>query len=426
MTSKLNGQLLGEYDVIVVGGGMVGAATALGLAKLNLKVLLIEKDAPNLDWDEGRDFSIRVSALTRTSENILRNLNAWHGVEKRRFQPFTAMKVWEQGASQKIEFLAKEINEPNLGVTVENAVIQAALWEPLLDHHNIEILLGEEIKSIDYDSYASSGNNPNKEVVLELQNGQKVVADLIVGADGAASKVRSLAAIGLEQKDYQQCAVVGCVKTQFDHENACWQRYTDSGPFAFLAMPEGYSSIAWYMPLEKMQWALDLSDDQFAKEITRASGGVLGKVQQVTQRGAFPLTRRHVLAYVKPGIALVGDAAHTINPQAGQGVNIGLLDAASLVEQVDYARQMGRKIGSLPILRRYERQRRGDNAIVQRSMEVFDGVFAQQAMTASVRQTVLSQLNQSWLGTQIKSWLMQQVLNGRVDTPALAKSDKTT
>lgn len=417
--NQFNSNQENSYDSVVVGGGMVGAATALGLAKLGLKVLLFEQKAPELVWDDATPFAVRVSALTRSSENILKNLGAWSGIENRRFQPFVAMNVWESGSENKLAFHAQEIMEPNLGHTVENFIVQAALWEQLEQQPNIKINLTEKIDTLTL----PAGKDFQADAVLMLDSGRKITTQLVVGADGAFSKLRQLASIGLEQLDYEQCAVVGCVKTEKSHQNACWQRYTPDGPFAYLGMAEEMSSIAWYLPLDKMQWALSLDDEAFAREIEQASGFELGRVIHVAERSAFPLVRRHARSYVKPCFALVGDAAHTINPQAGQGVNIGLLDAAALIDQVSVALRQGRQIGTLPMLRKYERQRRGDNVIVQRSMEFFDKLFAAELLE-NFRHTVIDLTGRSKLSVPLKHWLMAQVLNGREEIPSLAKSSK--
>jgi 2-octaprenylphenol hydroxylase len=260
----------------------------------------------------------------------------------------------------------------------------------------------------------------NDQAWLGLEGFGEIQTELLVAADGAMSQVRELAFIGLETHDYEQCAVVGCVKTELSNEDTCWQRYTQNGPFAYLSMGENVSSIAWYLPVEKMQWALALSDKAFAEEISKASDYRLGSVIEVAKRGAFPLVRRHAEHYVKPNLALVGDAAHTIHPQAGQGVNLGLLDAAALIETVLNAKAKNKSWGSYPVLRKYERWRRGDNALVQRSMEGFDWLFKQDAsFKAVIRSRLMPLANRL---TPIKNWLMGQALNGREALPQLAKS----
>ena len=401
-----------SWDVIIVGGGMVGATAALGLAEQNFKVLLIEQYEPNLSWSDQQPYQVRVSALTRASENILKALGVWPGIEARRCHAFTDMHVWEATSSAEVHFAAADIHQPNLGHVVENTVIQAALWEQLLGHPQVTIRIGEEVVDINLTTLWAE---------LVLSGGERLKTRLVVGADGAASKTRQLAGITLTTHDYQQCAVVGTVETEMSHQNTCWQRYQAEGPFAFLAMPNNHSSIAWYLPIEKMQWALDLSDDDFAEAITLASGEKLGKVIKVGERGAFPLIRRHADNYIQPHLVLIGDAAHTVHPQAGQGVNLGLLDAAALIDTLVNARQKTpeKDWSRRSVLRRYERWRRGDNAIVQRSMEGFDWLFQQdQSLKNQLRSKVLPLANEAF---PIKNWLMTQVLKGREALPSLAK-----
>ncbi|WFE68759.1 UbiH/UbiF/VisC/COQ6 family ubiquinone biosynthesis hydroxylase [Thiomicrospira sp. R3] len=401
-----------EVDIAVVGGGMVGAACALGLHKAGYKVVLIERNPPNNLWFAASDYSPRVSALTRASENILANLGAWQGVLSRRAHPFVAMRIWEQHADEEVVFDAQSIQEKNLGHVVENNVIQSAIWDAL-ENQGVRLIKGCELSTM---SLGEKGQ-PSE---LSLQNGCVVSSRLIVGADGAFSQVRQLAGIGLDQHDYAQCALVGCVKTEGSHQDTCWQRYRDEGPFAFLAMEQNVSSIAWYLPIEKMQWALSLSDEDYRAEIMNASEGRLGKVTDTWERAAFPLTRRHAQHYIKPGLVLVGDAAHTIHPQAGQGVNLGLLDAASLIEVLTHARLKDESPGDFLVLRRYERWRKGDNALVQRAMEGFDWLFeSDRGIKDQVRSRLLAIGN---VIKPLKNWLVSQALNGRAPLPKLAKT----
>jgi 2-octaprenylphenol hydroxylase len=398
------------WDVVVVGGGMVGAALALGLGKQGFDVLLLEQQAPQVEWQPNSPYQTRVSALTRVSENILRNLGAWQGITARRYHPFVAMHVWDEVTAGEVHFSAQDMDEPNLGYTVENEIIQAALWEQLAACSKVRVLFGAKLRNLTLET---------EQAGLELEDVGTIQARLIVGADGANSQIRQLASIGLDTHDYEQCAVVGCVKTELSHEDTCWQRYRKEGPFAYLAMNDNISSIAWYLPLEKMRWALALSDEDFARELGVASDWKLGRVIEVAERAAFPLVRRHAEHYVKPALALVGDAAHTIHPQAGQGVNLGLLDVAALIDVLTEAREQGKPIGRLSVLRRYERWRRGDNAIVQRSMEGFDWLFKQDVSLKTVfRRGFLPLANRL---TLIKNWLMSQALNGRDALPLLAK-----
>lgn len=399
-----------EFEVILVGGGMVGAAAALGFARNGFKVALLEKQVPNLSWGENEPYQVRVSALTRASENLLKNLGAWPNIEKRRLHPFESMRIWEEAGTSEINLDAQSLNEPNLGYIIENNVTQAALWEALQTYENVKIFTGITIQKLSFESYQAKLNTDQGDFS----------AQLLIGADGAFSQIRQLAGIGLDQHDYGQAAVVGCVKTQVHHQNACWQRYRPEGPFAYLAMEGNVSSIAWYLPVEKLQWALSLSDEEYKQEIFKASDGRLGKVEEVWARGGFPLTRRHAQHYVKPNLALIGDAAHTIHPQAGQGVNLGFLDAATLVEVVAEAKKNGEYIGDIKVLRRFERWRRGDNALVQRSMEGFDWLYQQDSkLKTGLRSRLLPLAN---IVKPVKNLLIEQALYGRKPQPKLTLS----
>ncbi|MDX1795107.1 MAG: UbiH/UbiF/VisC/COQ6 family ubiquinone biosynthesis hydroxylase [Hydrogenovibrio sp.] len=399
------------WDAVIVGGGMVGATVALGLARNGFQVLLLEKVAPALSWQPDTPYQTRVSALTRASENILRSLGVWPAIEKRRLHAFTDMHVWEDISNAEIHFDSASLEEPNLGYIIENNVIQAALWEMLLNDERVTPVTGRLLSEVTLNSNFAQ---------LTFEEGLQLETKLVIGADGAFSKLRQLANIGVDTHDYQQCAIVGCVKTEFPHQNTCWQRYRHEGPFAYLPMDDNVSSIAWYLPLEKMQWALELDDIQFAREVEKASGSKLGRVIEGMERVGFPLVRRHAQHYVKPHLALVGDAAHTIHPQAGQGVNLGLLDAAALIETLSDAKQASNQDWSrMSVLRRYERWRRGDNAIVQKSMEGFDWLFKQDVeLKNQIRKTLLPIADHL---TPAKNWLMEQALNGRDQLPVLAK-----
>lgn len=416
MMQQTKEQLETLYDVAIIGGGMVGATVALGLAQQGFNVVVVEKSRPELAWDKSNPFETRVSALTRASENILKGVGAWQGVLNKRYHAFTDMHVWEDISNAQVHFSAKDIDESNLGFVVENKVIQLALWEKLVENDNVALLTEKAL--IDIQTKVGVGTLTHNELLFE--EGVKLYSKLVVGADGAFSKVRQLAGIGLETHDYEQCAVVGCVETELSHQNTCWQRYRSEGPFAYLCMDGHISSIAWYMPVEKMDWALSLDDKAFAEAVEEASGGCLGRVTHVGARDAFPLTRRHALEYVKQGVVLVGDAAHTIHPQAGQGVNLGLLDAAALIETLSEAKQENAATWNrLSVLRRYERWRKGDNHIVQRSMEGFDWLFEQDSgVKNAVRKTLLPFADRMQMA---KNWLMRQALKGRQALPELAR-----
>ena len=406
------------WDIVVVGGGMVGATTALGLAQQGFEVLLLEMSVLFNCLPNTGDFRPRVSALTRASENIFKSLGVWQIIEQNRHCAFTDMHVWEDVSNAEIHFSAKEIGEENLGFVIENDSILNALWQKIETESNIEVLFGQQVEAINLTAETAE---------LSFKDGKEIQTKLLIGADGAFSKIRQLVGINQITHSYNQCAIVGCVETEKSSENTCWQRYRQEGPFAFLAMGNNVSSIAWYLPQDKMEWALSLSEQDYKSQIEQASGLKLGKVTKVYERAGFPLVRRHAEHYVQPHFALVGDAAHTIHPQAGQGVNLGLLDAAALIEVVSnaktesnstdkYTKDWSRK----SVLRRYERWRKGDNALMQRSMEGFDWLFKQDnELKNQLRTNFVSFANKL---KPVKNWLTEQALNGRGQLPKLATS----
>lgn len=408
-----------NYDVIVVGGGMVGAAIALGLkSECQLRVALLEQNLSSQDWPkiDLATHPTRVSAISRASENLLRNLGVWSCLEEQQqLFPFVGMQVCDAEQAGEVHFDAADIGEANLGHLVANQAIQMALWHGLRQQ-DINILSGQSLVALNVDTELA---------YLDFADGSELTTKLVVGADGAMSKVRQLAGIGIDQHDYAQVAVVGCVQTSTDHQQVCWQRYTPTGPFAFLPMGPKVSSIAWYMPADQQAWAMSLSKEDYHQALYQASAGHLGEIVDSWDRAAFSLTRRHAQAYVKPRIALVGDAAHTINPQAGQGVNLGFLDAASLIDVLAVAKNEPDDLelfdpGQFTLLRQYERWRRGDNALMQRAMEIFDWGLGQQAVGLNpVRSELMKLAN---LAKPVKNTLMKEALFGRKPYPDLTRT----
>ena len=355
----------GLVDVIVVGGGMVGASVALRLASAGLQVAVVERSTPpTLDTVERCE--VRVSALTHASERWLAQLGVWQTLLAHGAHPFRAMHVWADDVSGEVVFDATAVGERDLGHVLPNRLIQAALWARLAQQ--------ETVRSHESGIEAFEADGTGVHVTLE--NGDTLHGRLLVGADGARSQVRALAAIPVDAHEYGVAAIVGCVRTARPHEDACWQRYTADGPVAFLAMADNVSSLAWYLPLSKLEWALSLDDAAFAQALTEASGARLGAVEWVGERAAFPLVRRHARRYHAARVALVGDAAHTIHPQAGQGVNLGFLDAQALCDEILTAVEAGAPFWTERVLRRYQRRRYLDNLAVQRAMDGFDWLFA--------------------------------------------------
>lgn len=354
-----------NFDVIIVGGGMVGAAVACALGNISLKIAVLE-NAPPEPYSPEQPHDLRVSALSIASRKIIETVGAWEGIVNRRLCPFRRMRVFETVGDT--EFRSNDIEYSELGYIVENRITQLALLDRLQEFANIELICPTTINKINY----SLGEEPE----LELGDGRILSAKVLIGADGAQSRVRQTVGIGLTSWDYQQHALVIYIDTDYDQQDITWQRFVASGPQAFLPLTGHYGSIVWYNSPDEVKRLKALSPEDLKHELTAAFPACLGKVNAILGTASFPLTRRHAQNYVKPRIALVGDAAHTINPLAGQGVNIGLLDAAALAEVLLDAHKKGEDIGDVNVLKRYEKMRRTENLKMMTVMDIFYSVFS--------------------------------------------------
>ena len=349
-----------RYEIIVVGGGMVGTALARALGQQGRQVALIEAHKPPA-WQDGEDYDLRVSAINRSSQRLFEQLNAWEGMLTRRVSTYRRMHVWDGiHHGGEITFDAAEIGEPDLGHIIENRVIQEALSEHMMD---VTTYCPAMLEAMTVEK---------SQVRLTLKDGIELCASLVIGADGAHSRVRALAGIAREERPYNQRAIVATLRTERPHQATAWQCFLSTGPVAFLPLADGRCSLVWSADLALAEKLMNLPDDDFRIELGRATGLRLGCVTEVSARVDFPLVGSRVRPYVLPRVALVGDAAHTIHPLAGQGVNLGFKDAAFLA---DVLGSTSRDVGSIRVLRTYERARRGDNEITMRVMEGFKHVF---------------------------------------------------
>lgn len=353
------------FDVVIVGGGMVGAAVACALGDSKLRVAVLENTLPE-SFAEDQPHDLRVSALSIASKNILESVGAWQGILNRRYCPFRRMRVWETAGDT--EFCSDDINYPELGYIVENRITQLALLERLQGFSNIEFICPTAINKVDY--------RPGESSQILLADGRELSARLLIAADGGQSKIRQTVGIGVTSWDYQQHALVIYIETAYGQQDITWQRFLPSGPQAFLPLTGHYGSIVWYNSPDEIKRLQKLPLADLADELVRAFPECLGKVERVIAATSFPLRRQHAQAYVKPGVALVGDAAHTINPLAGQGVNIGLLDAAALAETIIEAANKDKDIADIATLKRYEQMRRNENLKMMTVMDVFYQVFS--------------------------------------------------
>jgi 2-octaprenyl-3-methyl-6-methoxy-1,4-benzoquinol hydroxylase len=353
------------FDVVIVGGGMVGAALACALGGSTLKVAVLEHTLPEA-YAADQPHDLRVSALSIASKTLLESVGAWQGIVDMRLCQFRRMRVWETAGDT--EFCSDDIDFPELGYIVENRLIQLALLERFATFDNIEFICPTQINKINY--------YPSTDSELVLADGRTLVAKLLVAADGGQSKVRQAVGLGVSSWDYQQQALVIYVETAYGQQDITWQRFVPSGPQAFLPLPGHYGSIVWYHSPDEVSRLKALSFEQLKTEMVVAFPDCLGEIKQILAVTSFPLRRQHAQHYAKQGVVLVGDAAHTINPLAGQGVNIGLLDAAALAEVLVEAVDKGLNIADLSVLKKYEAMRRHENLKMMTVMDVFYQVFS--------------------------------------------------
>ncbi|MBT3812926.1 MAG: 2-octaprenyl-3-methyl-6-methoxy-1,4-benzoquinol hydroxylase [Gammaproteobacteria bacterium] len=357
-----------EYDVLIVGGGMVGATVACALGDSDLRVALIEQSMPE-EFSPEQAHDLRVSALSIASQQILQTVGAWDAVLAARVCPFKRMRVWETAGDT--EFNSDTIDYDALGYVVENRVTQLALLHRAEAFSNVEFLCPATIKQINYVAGKAS---------VELEDGAVLSAKVVVGADGGQSRLRHVVGLGVTSWDYQQHAMVIYVETDYGQQDITWQRFVPTGPQAFLPLTGNYGSIVWYNTPDEVRRLKALSAPELLVELTETFPNCLGKINTILGVASFPLKRQHAQEYVKQGVALVGDAAHMINPLAGQGVNIGLLDAAMLAEVLIDASNKGKNIADLEVLKRYERLRRNENLKMMTVMDLFYRTFSNSVM----------------------------------------------
>ncbi|MGQ9424962.1 UbiH/UbiF/VisC/COQ6 family ubiquinone biosynthesis hydroxylase [Gilvimarinus sp. F26214L] len=370
------------YDVVIVGGGLVGASLACGILNSpvcrNLRIALIDAGPPPT-LRTGDEFDPRVVALTRQSERFLSSFGAWAGIAKRRLCPYTRMVVWDGEGTASISFAARDYGEDNLGYIVENSVALKSLLDVLKGDERLTVIRGPRVTQLD-DGFVHGVPHS----VLVLDNGDTVRGTLVLAADGGNSKIRELLATPTREWDYGQDAIVTTVRTENSHGYTAWQRFMSSGPLAFLPLQtaEGdshFSSIVWSADRDEAGELMGLSDEAFASRLGWAFEHRLGEIASVAKRYSFPLRQRHAVDYVVPGFALLGDAAHTIHPLAGQGVNLGLQDAQALLVELERALQRGLPLADHSILRRYARARKGANLSMMLAMEAFKRLFGSKA-----------------------------------------------
>lgn len=351
-------------DIAIVGGGMVGGALALGLAQQGFSVTVIERAAPP-EFDAGSPPDVRISAISASSVALLRGLGVWDAILAMRTHRYRQLETWEW-ENAHVVFNASELKLPELGYMVENNVLQLALWHALQAHEKVKLRVPASLETM---LHGTAGYS------LGFTDGSELQAKLVIGADGANSQVRQMAGIGVHAWQYPQSCMLITVECENEPGDSTWQQFTPDGPRAFLPLYDNWASLVWYDTPARIRQLQALSLEQLEQEIARTFPSRLGTVKPVAA-GAFPLTRRHALRYVQPGLALVGDAAHTIHPLAGQGVNLGYRDVDALVDVLASAHSHGEEWASLPVLKRYQARRMADNYLMQSGMDLFYASFS--------------------------------------------------
>ncbi|CAN5224904.1 FAD-dependent 2-octaprenylphenol hydroxylase [soil metagenome] len=403
------------HDIIIVGGGIVGAALTCLAAAHGLRIALLEAHGPAaLDRDEALD--LRVSAVSRAAQNILTACGAWPEIRGVRISPYREMRVWDADsrpfAHDALHFDSAELGEPELGHIIENRVTRAALLNVLQTHSNVDLFQPARPVSIELEDEC---------VRVTLQDDRRLAGRLVVGADGSRSATRRLAGLPTAGSDYGQQAVVAHVHTRLPHGETAWQRFLPGGPLALLPLADGRSSVVWSAPDLRARELLSMDEADFCAALGAGSDYVLGAIASAGPRAAFPLQARHAPAYVRHRCALIGDAAHVLHPLAGQGVNLGLLDAAALAEEIGKAIAAGDDPGDLGTLRRYERWRKGHNLAMLIALDGLQRLFRSRAAPLrGLRRLGLAAVNRAG---PVKREFARRAMGLSGDLPRYARRD---
>ena len=404
-----------QPDVIVVGAGMVGAALACLLARHgeDISVSVLDAGTPP-GYVPGGEYRPRVSAISRASTRILDAAGAWDEIIRSRVSPYREMCVWDGnypvGAPGTIRFDAADLGEGELGHIVENDLIQHALLERLRQCPRVNLICPAR----------ASGITPGaRHAVVELEGSSRLRARLVVGADGAGSPTRQMLGIDTRAQPYDQMAVVCHVTTEQPHRQTAWQRFLPDGPIALLPLADGRSSVVWSTLPDTATRLTALEPDAFIEALTSATDGVLGRVTGTGQRFAFPLRMQSAESYISTRSVLIGDAAHTVHPLAGQGVNLGLLDAAALAELVIEAVALGRDPGDRLRLRRYERWRKGGNLAAAHGIDTIGRLFRQtNPAIRAMRRAGVALVNET---PMLKNEIVRRAMGISGDLPKFAR-----
>jgi len=398
-----------QFDILIVGGGMVGLSMAAALAETKLSIGVIEKAT----FDDSfftellkeqklspEDYDIRVSAISPQNQSLLSAFGVWQKIPDCRIADYERMYVWDGEGTGEIEFDAAELAQKKLGSIVENRVIQAALFQSVVANNNIQLLDGQSIIKMD---------NSGEGVFVSLDGVGEVSTKLLIGADGANSIVRRMLEIPCSEVDYEQVALVATIETELCHRNKALQRFTRFGPVAFLPLPsEKLCSIVWSVDSDKAREIQKYQISEFESGLERAFEFKLGKLSLKSEFQGFPLIKRHAESYIKDRCVLVGDAAHTIHPLAGQGVNLGFQDVECLSRRIKELLEKGRDYSNPLNLTPYQRERKTHNRLTQETMTGFKWLFGSRDMYLTLlRNLGMTKVNNN---KQIKNFVAKQAM----------------
>jgi 2-octaprenylphenol hydroxylase len=383
-----------SHDLIISGGGMVGLAFAVAAAQAGINVALIEKQpSPNIETND-TSYAPRVSALNHASERLLKALGAWDNIPQSRLSAYQNMNVWDGLGKGRIEFNAHSVSKAHLGHIIENRFITQALWERVFECSNIDIITGDSVNQ-----WSQTDNRVN----VETSKGRQLTAEVLVSCEGKHSLIRAQSNIETWHWDYGHTAIVTTVEHEKPHHNTANQVFTEHGPLAFLPLKsleasKNVSSIVWSVRVSEAEALLGLIDEAFKSKLNQAFEKHYGEIISVDARHSFPLTAQHAKSYRDNRVVVLGDAAHSIHPLAGLGVNIGFLDAAALVENLSKSKAEHIDLGHEHGLRRYQRQRQTHNLAVAGVMEGLKRLYDTQApMPVIARNIGLEFINNSQL-----------------------------
>ncbi len=396
-----------HYDVAVIGAGMVGATLASLLSRAGFSVALVEAVEPRA-FDAAADVGLRVSAISPGSAAVLEQAGAWKKISAGRVRAYRRMQVEDGAELEPLVFDAPVFNLERLGTIVENALLQWSVWQVVSSAGMVDLYCPDQLQSIELTAEQNR---------VSLSSGKVLDATLVVGADGASSRVRKALGVRQDHYAYNQHALVAVVAKQKPNPGVAWQRFLAGGPLAFLPLADGRSSIVWTRPSAEAERLLSLDDETFIPELDAASSGWLGSVESLGPRAAFPLSMRLSESYTSHRTVLMGDAAHVVHPLAGQGVNLGFADAAGLTELLIAARLAGTDIGSASVLQNYDRSRRSESETMAFGMHAIRSLFGIDGL-APLRRAGLALVKRSW---PARDMFLQRAAGVGVNAPKLAR-----